>query len=274
MQKLNFLFIIAALLAYSCDSQPKIIQSEEEKSNATANVDPNSIPAFNDLPRLKEVSSDEHEVVVEKVLNTERYSYLKVNEHGEKFWLAISKREIEVGDTYYYKGGLLKRNFFSQEFNRVFETVYLVSNIWKKTNKTASDAASDEALTNVHARHPTPDLKVENIKHAESAVKLTDLFSNKVKYANQTIRVTGKVVKVNPMIMNRNWLHLQDGSGEGLDLTVTTLEKIPLGAVVSLEGTIALDKDFGAGYRYDIIMEGAILSSDKKINEPFKIMKK
>jgi hypothetical protein len=61
------------------------------------------------------------------------------------------------------------------------------------------------------------------------------------------------------MIMNRNWIHIQDGTGDQLDLTVTTTENIALGSVVTLKGTIALDKDFGAGYRYDIIMEGAVV---------------
>jgi hypothetical protein len=61
------------------------------------------------------------------------------------------------------------------------------------------------------------------------------------------------------MIMNRNWIHIQDGTGDKLDLTVTTTENIALGSVVTLKGTIALDKDFGAGYRYDIIMEGAVV---------------
>ena len=61
------------------------------------------------------------------------------------------------------------------------------------------------------------------------------------------------------MIMGRNWVHLQDGSGKNLDLTVTTMENIPLGAILTMEGTIATNKDFGAGYKYDIIMEGAEL---------------
>ncbi|MEZ5059187.1 MAG: hypothetical protein R2879_19300 [Saprospiraceae bacterium] len=71
--------------------------------------------------------------------------------------------------------------------------------------------------------------------------------------------MTGKVVKINPMIMGRNWVHLIDASVEEADLTITTQEPVPVGAIVSLEGTIALDKDFGAGYRYDIIMENAEL---------------
>jgi hypothetical protein len=100
---------------------------------------------------------------------------------------------------------------------------------------------------------------VGNIEPAQGAIRLSELFSNKAKYNNQVIKVTGKCVKVNPMIMNRNWVHIQDGSGNDLELTVTTAEMIPLGAVITFEGTIALDKDFGAGYRYDVIMEGAVL---------------
>ena len=103
------------------------------------------------------------------------------------------------------------------------------------------------------------DLKVGEIIPVEGAITLAKLYEEKTKYQNQSVKVTGKVVKVNPKIMNRNWLHLQDGSGEGLDLTVTTQLEVPLGAVVSLEGILALDKDFGAGYRYDIILEGAVL---------------
>jgi len=63
------------------------------------------------------------------------------------------------------------------------------------------------------------------------------------------------------MIMNRNWIHLQDGStkDDKLDLTITTTENVPLGAIVAFEGKISLNKDFGAGYKYEIIMEDAQL---------------
>jgi hypothetical protein len=63
------------------------------------------------------------------------------------------------------------------------------------------------------------------------------------------------------MIMNRNWIHLQDGSlkDKTVDLTITTTENIALGSIVAVEGIITLNKDFGAGYKYDIIMEDATL---------------
>ena len=75
----------------------------------------------------------------------------------------------------------------------------------------------------------------------------------------KVIKVTGKCIKLNRMIMGRNWVHLQDGSGNNFDLTVTTTENVELGSIVTLEGTIALNKDFGAGYKYNVILEGATL---------------
>ena len=255
--KLNNVLFLLILLWVGCDSGPKVIESEAVK----AAISESSLPIFKDVPTLAPPTNtnEQHKVVVEEVLNTEKYSYLNVSENEEKFWVAISKREVAVGDTYYYKGGLMKQNFFSKEFNRVFETVYLVSNIWKKPKGGMEGSALEQATANISAPESLPDIKVGEIEHAEGAMKLADLFSKKELHDGQPVKITGKVVKVNPMIMNRNWLHIQDGSGEGLDLTVTTTENIPLGHVVTLEGTIELDKDFGAGYRYDIIMEGAVL---------------
>ena len=93
----------------------------------------------------------------------------------------------------------------------------------------------------------------------EGSIKLAELITDPQKYQGKVVKITGKCVNVNPMIMERNWVHIQDGSGDNFELTVTTNENVLLGTVVSLEGTIALNKDFGAGYRYDIIMENAVL---------------
>ena len=88
---------------------------------------------------------------------------------------------------------------------------------------------------------------------------LQDLFGNKAKYDGKVIVVKGKCVKINKNIMGRNWMHIQDGTGSDkpFDLTITTDADVPVGADVSMRGKITLDKDFGAGYHYDIIMEEA-----------------
>jgi hypothetical protein len=63
--------------------------------------------------------------------------------------------------------------------------------------------------------------------------------------------------------MDRNWVHLQDGTSDSgsFDLTVTTEEEVNVGDVLTFEGKIKLDKDFGAGYSYEVIMEQAKLKT-------------
>jgi hypothetical protein len=57
--------------------------------------------------------------------------------------------------------------------------------------------------------------------------------------------------------MEKNWVHIQDGTDyEGeFDLTITTSRSVSVGDTVTFEGTIALEKDFGYGYFYNILME-------------------
>ncbi|MFK8005536.1 MAG: hypothetical protein AB8H03_04160 [Saprospiraceae bacterium] len=255
-QIINLIAVIILMVFFnSCDSGPKVIEAEN-----TNNDYPSSpiVKEISNTPKSNSSTTGEtYEVVVKEVLNTDKYSYLQVDKKGESIWIAIAKTDVEEGETYFYRGGLLKKDFFSREFNRVFETLYLVSNFWKKNKE---DVANEkENKLNIPAGHSLPDLVVEKINPAEGAISLEELFSNKPMYNDTNVKITGKCVKVNPRIMNRNWLHIQDGSGNGLDLTVTTQEEVALGAIVSLEGTITVDKDFGAGYRYEIIMEKAVV---------------
>jgi hypothetical protein len=86
------------------------------------------------------------------------------------------------------------------------------------------------------------------------------VFAGKEQLAGQTVAFRGKVVKTNPNIMGRNWLHVRDGSGaDGTnDLTVTTAGAVPnVGDIVVVRGSVALNKDFGMGYQYDVIIEEA-----------------
>jgi len=93
---------------------------------------------------------------------------------------------------------------------------------------------------------------------------VADLYGKSASLAGKTVAVRGKVVKINKGIMGRNWLHLQDGSGEPArgthDLPVTSQQEARVGEVVLARGVLGVDRDFGAGYRYAIILEKATLS--------------
>lgn len=245
MKNAIFLLIFGLLIA-SCDSKPKVIESEPV-SDGSGVVFPQATEMAQDA-----ATEQQHKVVVDEALDTEKYTYLSVTENGEKFWIAIPNTEVEIGKTYYYIGGLLKKNFFSREYNRVFETLYLVSGI------SDQPGGPDQATSNMQGENAVLAGPV-NVEPAKGAIKISELVSNLKKYDGKVVKVTGKCVKVNPMIMGRNWVHIQDGSANNYDLTVTTDEVVQLGSIVTLEGTISLNKDFGAGYRYDVIMEGATL---------------
>lgn len=99
---------------------------------------------------------------------------------------------------------------------------------------------------------------------SEKPVKLSELFSDLSKYDGKTVLVTGKCVKVNENIMGKNWVHIQDGSGKDLDLTVTTEESVKLDSMVTFEGVINLNVDLGSGYLFEVLMENAkVVKADK-----------
>jgi len=62
-------------------------------------------------------------------------------------------------------------------------------------------------------------------------------------------------------VLGKNWLHLKDGSGKpgSDDLTVTTTQHAAVGDVVTIKGVVHLDRDFGSGYSYAVLIEEALL---------------
>nr|CRH04817.1 Conserved exported protein of unknown function [Candidatus Magnetococcus massalia] len=105
--------------------------------------------------------------------------------------------------------------------------------------------------------------------HAEDAVStsIADLYKNKASLKGKQVELKGKVVKVNNNIMNRNFLHLQDGSGDmakgNHDLTITSDATATMGQQVTIVGTVAVDNDFGYGYVYPLIVEKAVITPAK-----------
>lgn len=97
------------------------------------------------------------------------------------------------------------------------------------------------------------------VEPCDGCIKISDLLANKKSYSGKVIKVKGKVTKFNPAIMGKNWVHIQDGSEfqGGFDLTVTTDIQAIVGETVTFEGKIILDKDFGYGYFYSVLMEDA-----------------
>lgn len=211
-----------------------------------------------------------HKGVVQDVLHVREYSYILVLEDGQEKWLAAPITNVEKGGTYYYSKTMEMKNFESKELNKVFETVYFIEKIGATeddaklpltANPHPSTMMSNPQTATKDAPKPVIVKKEVNVTASENTISIAELFKNRETYNNTIVRLRGEVTKYNPAIMNINWLHMQDGTeynGE-FDLTVTTSGTVKIGDVVTIEGKVTLNKDFGAGYIYNIIIENATI---------------
>ncbi len=127
---------------------------------------------------------------------------------------------------------------------------------------TESNPSSAPAMPESHPAPSAPSTEVDlsGIERAEGGKTIAEIYAEKDQLAGEEVVLRGKVVKTNAGIMGKNWLHVRDGSGaEGADtLTVTTPFVLPeVGDTVVVTGALELDKDFGMGYQYDLIIEDA-----------------
>ena len=207
---------------------------------------------------------DAHKVTVEEILQANSYTYLRVNENGKENWIAITKRDnIEEGQTLYYADAMEMKNFHSTDLNKDFESVWFVQTVSDKP--IVINPSMDGATPHSNVKPQADEtISVDPIK---GGLTIAQLFDNKETYDGKLVKIKGKVVKVNNGIMGRNWVHIQDGTGDqtNYDLTVTTNDNIQVGQVVVVEGYVALNKDFGSGYKYDILLEDSKVTPETKM---------
>ena len=123
------------------------------------------------------------------------------------------------------------------------------------------------ALPPGHVPINTAPVDLENIKvpkaSGPNARTVAEVITKRVELKDKTVLVRGKVVKFTPEILNKNWIHLRDGSGSASDNThdviVTTNDQVKAGDVVVVKGVVRIDKDLGSGYSYKVLIEEATL---------------
>jgi hypothetical protein len=201
--------------------------------------------------------------IVQEVEQVSSYTYLNVLEEGTKKWLAVPSIEAKIGETFYYKGGMIMPNFESTELNRTFDEVVFLSKITKADAINMEKGMVDPNTVveeKEPAKKPTLERLEMNIEPVDGTITIAQLFENSEQYNGKIVKIKGEVTKFNGGIMGRNWVHYQDGSiyDGKYDLMITTKAEPAIGAVVIFEGVITLNKDFGSGYFYDILMEDAI----------------
>lgn len=207
-------------------------------------------------PAVK-LAPGEHMCTIEEIIQSSAYTYLRAMEGNKEIWLAIEKMEVKKGGTYYFMDAMEMANFKSKELNRTFKSIYFVQNFSDQPS-----SASKTMPMGAAAGKKAAEMKSGiSVKPAEGGITIAGLFSKRDTYAGKTVKIRGEVVKFNSNIMKTNWVHIQDGTNDSgnFDLTVTTSADVKVGDVVIFEGVITLNKDFGAGYSYEVIMQDAKL---------------
>lgn len=227
------------------------------------------------------------------------YTYLKVDTGNGQPWVAIPQSQVSVGDEITYQPGMVMNNFASKTLNKTFDSIVFSSGLvgdnssphgaaatgmsgMQNPHKEKADtdtgdsfaqaiqnegnapAPSMDAATasggSLGAIAPFAEIKVEKAT-GDNAYNVNEIFVQAEQLSGKTVRIRGKVVKFSPSIMGRNWIHLQDGTGDPMknthDLVITSAQQVETATVVTMEGVLAANKDFGAGYKYVVIIEEA-----------------
>jgi hypothetical protein len=202
-----------------------------------------------------------------ETMNAANYTYVRVKTDAGDVWAASSEFKVAVGDRISLALEMPMENFHSQSLNRDFPVIYFTTRIGPEGAVPAS--ASAPAMMAGHAQTGAADVRAsasaaqvtEPIQPAPGGTTVANLWANRKSLAGKTVTVRGKVVKFNGGIMGRNWIHIQDGTGSAgdgtHDLLVTTDASANVGDVITATGTVAIDKDFTAGYAYAVLIEGA-----------------
>lgn len=193
-------------------------------------------------------------VKVKAIEQVESYTYLLVKGKGPAYWIAVASSEISVGESITYQGGLLMEDFYSKDLDRTFDKVIFLDEL----EGSQASAMQEMPGTSAGSAVKAPRLEI-SVEAEDGIVSIAELYANPGSYEGKPIRVKGEVAKFNEAIMERNWIHIQDGSEfDGkYDLTLTSQESFEVGQVVTLEGIVALNRDFGYGYTYEVILEKA-----------------
>ncbi len=210
------------------------------------------------VPNPSEVASVKGEVL--EVESVESYTYLHLSTPNGEYWAAVTKAPVQKGAMVEIENVMVMNNFESKSLKRTFPTI-LFGTLVNPAVKSATGAQVMGTPT-LAKMTVTSDMRVPKAS-GKNARTVAEIVTNSAELKDQTVLVRGKVVKYNPEIMGKNWVHLRDGTGSALDnsndLLVTTTNEAKIGDVVTAKGVVRTDKDFGSGYSYHVMIEEATL---------------
>jgi hypothetical protein len=194
---------------------------------------------------------------VVEVIQGSSYTYIKANENMAEKWMAVSRQDVQTGAVYYYDEALPMNNFHSKEIDRTFDEIYFVNTI----STTPLEQGQMKTMEGHAGKVDNQQNSAITLEKKAGEITVAQIFANRNDYSGKEIEIRGIVVKVNEQVMGKNWIHIQDGTNDSgnFDLTVTSADLPAVNDEITIKGKIILNKDFGYGYTYEVIMEDAVV---------------
>lgn len=233
MRNMFLCLSLSALFFFSCGNE-----SEESKP-----VSEQQIPGIRSVKVLESMDAS-------------KYTIMKVKEKENELWIAVPQMEVKKGETLFFSKSMEMKNFKSETLGRTFESILFIDDIRK-----------EQINTQIVQPHPIPTTDKEEqikIEKAKDGKSIAEIYNQMNKLNGKMVKVRGKVVKFNPNIMGTNWIHIQDGTEykNEYDLLITSDTAVRVGQIITAEGKLITNKDFGSGYSYKALIENANIKTE------------
>ena len=196
-----------------------------------------------------------------ETLHASSYTYLRFETPDGEAWAAVPQARLEIGAQVVIANPQVMSNFESKTLGRRFDTIYFGTLEGQRASSPMAQGGTDpHGLKQGGMGKMAAPIEVTKAE-GPTGRTVAELYAESAELSGKTVALRGKVVKYSAGIMGRNWIHLQDGTGDATvgtnDITVTSSVTTAVGDVILVQGTVAVDRDFGSGYRYAVIVEDA-----------------
>lgn len=197
--------------------------------------------------------------VVVETMNAGGYTYTNLKKNNMTDWVASTITSVKVGQELSFIGCMPMVDFHSKALNRTFPTIKFCGGT---KGDTAAEPLKNKITESKKVVAPTSDEKLAiQATKGKDAQTVADCYAKSTELDKKIVEVRGKVMKVSNGIMGMTWAHLQDGTGSpdmnNNNLVVTMKENPEVGSIITVSGTLSKNRDFGSGYKYNVIVEQA-----------------
>jgi hypothetical protein len=197
-----------------------------------------------------------------EVKDVEVYTYLRLKTKDGEIWAAVSKAPVKVGAEVGIVNTMVMTDFESKTLNRKFDRIVFGSLATPGAGAAAPGGDLAAAHAGVGKTADVGDVKVAKATGPDART-VAEIVKGRADLKDKKVLVRGKVVKFTPAVMDKNWIHLRDGSGSAADgtddIVVVTKDETKVGDVVLVKGVVRVDRNLGSGYAYKVLIEDATL---------------